>query len=413
MGRQGCLSAGLLGVLVLMLVGCGDDEQCPDIIRPSAVRDLAAEAFADSLILLTWTAPGDDGDEGRASTYAIRCAETEADLVSWADSQTTLLDLVPAPGAAGAAESLLVSTLSTDSTCCLAIRAADEASNWSELSSIAWFTPENRAPLACFVFAPEQGSGLTEFQFDASCSHDDRTPMEELLFQWDWENDGTSDFCSLGDPHGAHQFGYGGTYEVVLRVSDRDWAAGCETTSVSVNAILPRTSPESLLSNLREAYALRNVAEYESLLAFRPPAFTFVLSEEDQGQPGMPDQWGRQTEVEIHEHMFDAEAVQTLRLGYVIGTREWDPVENLWSILVSNVNLHLYGIIPGQEEEGLQELEVEGATSRFWFREESWTAPGTSDSVWAIVKWEDNPAGSVSKLGIDPLNWGEVKNLYR
>jgi len=155
-----------------------------------------------------------------------------------------------------------------------------------------------------------------------------------------------------------------------------------------------RTSPENILFNLKQAYKLRNIAEYESLLALKLPAFTFVLSEDDQGQPGMPDQWGRQTEIDIHTHMFDAEQVQTLTLTFDEGTREWDAANNMWSILISNVNLRLYGIIPGQEEEGLQELKVEGSTSRFWFREENWTEPGTTNKIWTIVKWEDNPAGS-------------------
>ncbi|MFH1143491.1 MAG: hypothetical protein V1774_03005, partial [Candidatus Eisenbacteria bacterium] len=65
----------------------------------------------------------------------------------------------------------------------------------------------------------------------------------------------------------------------------------------------------------------------------------------------------------------------------------------MWSILISNINLRLYGIIPGQEDEGLQWLKVENATSRFWFKENSWTQPGTSNKIWTIVQWEDNPPG--------------------
>lgn len=126
----------------------------------------------------------------------------------------------------------------------------------------------------------------------------------------------------------------------------------------------------------------------------------------------MPDLWERQTEIDIHACMFDADTVQILTLQFEQGAREWDAVENLWSILISNVDLRLYGIIPGQEADGLQELAVDGATSRFWFRRESWTAPGTSDSVWTIVKWEDNPAGGW-KMPAEPASWGSIKSVYR
>ncbi len=165
----------------------------------------------------------------------------------------------------------------------------------------------------------------------------------------------------------------------------------------------PRTSPENLLYNLKQAYKLRNVAEYESLLALREPAFTFVLSQDDQQDPGMPDQWGRQVEIDIHRNMFDADIVQTLTLDFVPLGQEWDPTDNMWSIMINNVNLRLYGTIPGQEGEGAKELKVEASTSKFWFREEPWTAPGTSDNIWTIVKWEDNPQGALARLKAQQL----------
>ena len=205
------------------------------------------------------------------------------------------------------------------------------------------------------------------------------------------------------------------TVSLAILVAGLVW--GCGDDSTAPNNIIQcpfgsRTSPENVLYNLKQAYKLRSITEYESLLALKPPAFTFVLSEDDQGQPGMPDSWGRQTEIDIHACMFDVDTAQALTLQFDEGVREWDAVESMWSILVSNVNLHLYGIIAGQEEEGLQELKVEGATARFWFRKEPWTAPGVSDSVWTIVKWEDNPAGSL-KMPHDPETWGEIKYLYR
>jgi len=157
-----------------------------------------------------------------------------------------------------------------------------------------------------------------------------------------------------------------------------------------------RISPENLLENLKTAYREREVAEYESLLANN---FTFVLSLEDQDEPDMPDQWGRNTEIEIHRNIFDNENVHTLTLEFVPGSQEWEPIENMWSILVTNIDLTLTGVVPGQEELGQQTLTVDDATSRFWFAEAgpatgnatSWTEPGTQNKIWKIVKWQDHP----------------------
>ncbi|MBP6876323.1 MAG: PKD domain-containing protein [Candidatus Eisenbacteria bacterium] len=272
--------------------------------------------------------------------------------------------------------------------------------------------PVNHAPLACFFLSPAEGPSFTEFQFDASCSQDEETPADELLFQWDWENDGVYDFGAVGNPHAAHRFEQAGNFEVVLQVSDREWTAECETMSVVVNALRARNSPENLLWNLKQAYDLRNIAEYESLLAGEPESFTFVLSQTDQEEPGLPDGWGRQTEVEIHQHLFNPDAVPTLSLSYAVGPREWDPEANLWSILITNVHLHVYGLIPGREGEGMFQLMVEYGSSRFWFREEPWGLDGVDGHVWKIVKWEDEPLAGSWKGGGLPLSWGRLKYIY-
>ncbi|MBM3316311.1 MAG: hypothetical protein FJY75_00520 [Candidatus Eisenbacteria bacterium] len=148
----------------------------------------------------------------------------------------------------------------------------------------------------------------------------------------------------------------------------------------------PRTSPENLLANLKTAYKERAVAEYESLLA---RDFTFVLSPEDAGQPGMPDAWGRNTEITVHQKMFDGDLVQSLSLDFMAGQRVFDPVDHYWTITISNVDLYLRGMTPDRPT--LTTYRVQDGTSRFWFRQNSWNATGTNEPVWTIVKWEDSP----------------------
>ena len=152
---------------------------------------------------------------------------------------------------------------------------------------------------------------------------------------------------------------------------------------------LPRTTPQNLLYNLKQAYKERNIAEYESLLA--NPSFTFELSDEDQDKPEMPDNWGRDPEILIHSRMFDAEMVQQLTLDFIVGDVEWDAIQGMYSVLITNVNLYLYGSTPGHPTE-VKEYRVTDSRSKFWFKKNPWTTGAERDSVWTIVMWEDNPA---------------------
>jgi hypothetical protein len=175
---------------------------------------------------------------------------------------------------------------------------------------------------------------------------------------------------------------------------------------------LPRTSPTNVLYNLKTAYAERNIAEYESLLA--EPDFTFVLSEEDQAKPDMPDNWGRDPEIRIHGRLFDAEMVQQLTLNFNVGDPVWDATQGMYTVVISHVNLYLYGATPGHPTE-VKEYRVSDGRSKFWFRKNPWTTGAAHDSVWTIVMWEDNPTGSRGNMGpalSEVQTWGSIKALY-
>jgi hypothetical protein len=177
-------------------------------------------------------------------------------------------------------------------------------------------------------------------------------------------------------------------------------------------SFLARTTPQNLLHNLKQAYKERNIAEYESLLA---RDFTFILSEEDQAKPDMPDNWGRAPEITIHSRMFDAEMVQTLTLDFVVGDVVWDATQGMYTVPIDNVNLFLYGSTPGHPTE-VKEYRVSASRSKFWFRKNPWTTGAAHDSVWTIVMWEDNPTGSRSNGNSSasmPETWGSIKALYR
>ena len=97
----------------------------------------AGVASADS-VALVWTAPGDDGNTGRASSYEMRYSETpvSADTASWWASAISIGTL-PAPRTAGTRESFIVAGLAPGKTFYFGIRASDEVPNVSGFSNIA------------------------------------------------------------------------------------------------------------------------------------------------------------------------------------------------------------------------------------------------------------------------------------
>jgi hypothetical protein len=98
-----------------------------------------AQTSADSSIVLQWTAPGDDGNVGRASSYDIRYRTvniTATDTTSWWNAATQVTG-EPLPGVAGATDSLRVRGLQPVTTYYFLIRASDEVPNVSGFSNLA------------------------------------------------------------------------------------------------------------------------------------------------------------------------------------------------------------------------------------------------------------------------------------
>lgn len=100
------------------------------LLAPSGAR-------ADS-VTLRWTAPGDDGNVGRASAYELRYSETAvpADTASWWGSATSA-GALPQPLTAGTRESFAVAGLDSGTTYYFIIRTADEVPNWAGYSNVA------------------------------------------------------------------------------------------------------------------------------------------------------------------------------------------------------------------------------------------------------------------------------------
>ncbi len=106
-----------------------------ETVPPAAVADLGNSGSTETSITLVWTAPGDDGASGTASSYDIRYSASSINASNW-DAATRVTG-EPSPASAGSTESFTVGGLSSGSTYFFALKTADEVPNWSALSNVA------------------------------------------------------------------------------------------------------------------------------------------------------------------------------------------------------------------------------------------------------------------------------------
>jgi len=115
-----------------------------DAMMPTPVTDLKAEALGGGAVKLTWTAPGDDGRQGRAAEYQVKYAtmeikehadwrtEAETAISFWAATNCTG---EPKPAPAGARQTFTVTGL-PPGTHWFALKTYDEQPNQSDLSNV-------------------------------------------------------------------------------------------------------------------------------------------------------------------------------------------------------------------------------------------------------------------------------------
>jgi hypothetical protein len=98
-----------------------------------------AQTPADSVAVLLWEAPGDDGMTGRAARYELRYQVLPIigpDTLSWWNAAVTVATM-PSPGTPNATDSVVVRGLDPFRDYYFLLRAADEALNWSGFSDLA------------------------------------------------------------------------------------------------------------------------------------------------------------------------------------------------------------------------------------------------------------------------------------
>jgi hypothetical protein len=105
-----------------------------DTTPPAAVANLAASSVSSNAMMLTWTAPGDDGISGTAAAYDLRYSPAPITEANW--SSTTPVSGESVPLVAGSAQSLAIGGLTPQTTYYFAVKSTDEAGNVSPLSNV-------------------------------------------------------------------------------------------------------------------------------------------------------------------------------------------------------------------------------------------------------------------------------------
>ncbi|MFH1219248.1 MAG: S8 family serine peptidase [Candidatus Eisenbacteria bacterium] len=106
----------------------------PDTIPPAAVSDLATTSPGSNTMGLTWTAVGDDGLTGTASSYDVRYSTS---VITGANfSSATKAGGTPDPAEAGTPQAMTVIGLDFSTTYYFAIKALDEYGNAGPISNV-------------------------------------------------------------------------------------------------------------------------------------------------------------------------------------------------------------------------------------------------------------------------------------
>ncbi len=118
----------------------------PDVVRPAPIA-VTIIGQTDSTVTLQWTAVGDDSLTGTATSYDIRYSTSAITSANFASA--SVVANAPTPAGSGSTQTVTVRGLARQVTYYFAIKAADDATNWSALSNVpSVTTPDTVPPLA-------------------------------------------------------------------------------------------------------------------------------------------------------------------------------------------------------------------------------------------------------------------------
>jgi hypothetical protein len=117
-----------------------------DAVAPGTIADLSVTGTTATSVSVRWTAPGDDGTTGTATSYDVRYSTSTITASNWASATQATGE--PTPGAAGTVTNYTVNGLTGSRTYYIAVRATDEVGNVSALSNVVNGTTLDNVPPA-------------------------------------------------------------------------------------------------------------------------------------------------------------------------------------------------------------------------------------------------------------------------
>jgi len=94
-------------------------------------------------------------------------------------------------------------------------------------------------PSPRFSVFPESLSVLTPARFDASATFDHETPLNKLLFRWDFEGTGKFETDFKADPQARHTYASPGVFNATLEVKDENQRTAVFSKQVFIQASCP------------------------------------------------------------------------------------------------------------------------------------------------------------------------------
>jgi subtilisin family serine protease len=145
-----CVTGGRLNAYNALEVG-------NDTTPPSPIMDLSVSSTTFQSVTLTWTATGDDGNSGTASSYDIRYSTNYINVSNFDSATQASVSIIPK--SAGYTETATVTGLSESTSYYFAIKATDNAGNKSNISNIA----QGITTKGTIIFSDSMESGTSKW----------------------------------------------------------------------------------------------------------------------------------------------------------------------------------------------------------------------------------------------------------
>lgn len=160
-----------------------------DVTPPAGVADLAVKTGLTTATL-TWTAPGDDGMMGAATSYDVRYSSSPITDANW--SAATQATGEPSPRAAGVTERFKVRGLTSGTTYHFALKSVDTASNVSPLSAVQSATTGASISPTTNLALDAVASASTSYLDYSPSNANDGSPRTSEGRLHSWTNDGVT-----------------------------------------------------------------------------------------------------------------------------------------------------------------------------------------------------------------------------